>query len=205
MTFLDRAASQMGGAWAMAFDLDGWRDRLDRSVDGVFRSFYAFFIAAPMMALYTLTVRRATERMPDHFESIHLAAPPAMIVISDLVFFAADWAVGLALLVLLSRTLGAGKNAAGLIAGFNWSQPITTAIQLPPVALAAATASPAAATLLGLPALALAVTVLWGIIRRGLAISIGPSVAVIAMLVVTSVILRTFADAALRAIIGAQS
>jgi len=205
MTYLDRAASQMGGAWAMAFNLEGWRDRLDLSTEGVFRSFNAFIFAAPLMALYSLTVMRAMERIPERAESIYNAAPAIAVVFGDLIFFAIDWAVGLILLLMLSRSLGVEKNAAGLIAGFNWSQPIVTAIQLPPVAIAAATASPAAATLLGLPALALAIAVLWGIVRRGLMIAVGPSIAVIAMLIVASAVIRAFGDAAMRAIFSVQS
>jgi len=205
MIYLDRAASQMGGAWAMAFDHEGWRDRLDLSTEGVFGSFSAYLFAAPLMALYTMTARRALERMPDHAESVYSAAPAAAIVIGDLIFFTVDWAVGLFLLIILSRSLGVDKNAAGLIAGFNWSQPITTAVQLPPVAIAAATASPAAATLLGFPALALAVIILWGIVRRGLTIAAGPAVAVIGMLIVASAVIRTFGEATLRALFGVYS
>ncbi|MCB2097331.1 MAG: hypothetical protein AB7F91_08675 [Parvularculaceae bacterium] len=205
MTFLDNAARQMAGAWAMAFNLDGWRDRLDRSVDGVLGSFGAFAVAAPLVALYSVTAQRAAQRMPDYSESLYSAAPLALLLAGDLIVFAIDWAVNLALLLALSRTLGAGKEAAGLIAGFNWAQPITVAIQLPAIALVAATASGAAGGVIGLPALALALAISWGIVRRGLNIAIAPTTAVVAMVIVVGVTIRIFGDGAMRALVADQS
>ncbi len=203
MNALDKAASQMSGVWAMAFDLDGWRERLDRSAEGVFGSFNAVFITAPLIALYSITARRAAQRMPDHAESIYNIAPPAPLVIGDLILFAIDWGAGLALLIMLSRSLGAQKSAGALIVGYNWSQPVTTAIQLPPIALAAATASPSVAGLLGFPALALAIAILWGVVRRGLSVAVGPAAAVVAMLIVASAVIRALGGEALRALIAA--
>lgn len=205
MILLDHAARQIGGAWKMAMGAEDWRAALGRSLDDVFGSFAAFLVAAPLVALLTVSARQAAIRISEASDPLYATAPIAALIAGDLVAFALDWAASLSLLILLARATGAGKRAADLIVGYNWIQPIVVALQLPAVALMAASASRTLGALVGLPALALALVLLWGVIRRGLGAQAGPSAAIIVMLIVVGAVIDVFASAAMTAVFAGQS
>lgn len=184
----------------MAFDAGDWRAALDRSIDGVFGSFFAFFFAAPLVALFTVSARRAAARIPDFPDTLYQTAPLAALLVSDIATYALDWGVSLALLIMLARASGAGDRAADLIVGYNWIQPVIAAAQLPAIALMASTASAAAGSLLGLPALVLTAFLIWGIIRRGLNVGPAQAAAAFAALALVGIAIDNFGSAALRAL-----
>lgn len=205
MISLEDAARQIAGAWKMALNAEDWRASLDRSVEGVFGSFAAFAFAAPLVAVFSLSAKQASQRIPDFSESIYQSAPLLPLVTLDLATYALDWAAGLALLIAIARATGSGKQAADLIVGYNWIQPITAAAQLPGVAVMASTASAAAGGILGIPAFALTIFLIWGIIRRGLDARPAPAAAILVMLVLISVALDMLGSAAIRAFYAAQA
>lgn len=200
MTSFDKAAGQMAGAWKMAFDAEGWRSSLDRSIDGVFGSFSAFLFAAPLVALFTATAKRAATRIPDFPDTLYQTAPLASLIVADLATYAIDWGAGLSMLVLLARASGAGDRAADLIVGYNWIQPAVAAVQLPPIALMASTASAAAGGILGLPAVVLTAFLIWGIIRHGLNVAAAQAAAAFVALALLGIVIDSVGSAALRAI-----
>lgn len=205
MISLDYVARQIGGAVKMALGAEDWRASLDRSVEDVFRSATAILISAPLVLLATLTARNAAARMPDASSAVLASAPLAAVVVGDLATFVADWAASLALLVALARATRAEKQAADLVLGFNWIQPVVVAVQLPAIALTAATGSRALGALLAMPALALAVMLLWGVVRRGLGAQPAPAGAIVVMLLLVGVVIDLFAGAAMRALLAGQS
>lgn len=205
MITADTAARQIGGVWKMATNADDWRASLDRSVDAVFASFAAFLISAPLVILYTASAKRAAARIPQFSDSFYVSAPLALLVIGDVLTFALDWAASLTLLVMLARATGAGKHAADLIVGYNWAQPIITAIQLPAIAVMASTASAATGGLLGIPAFALTLFLIWGVVRRGLGSRPAPTAAIIVMLIVVGAVIDAFGGAVMRLFFTAQS
>jgi hypothetical protein len=205
MITADSAARQIGGVWKMATNADDWRAELDRSVDAVFASFAAFLISAPLVILYTASAKRAAARIPEFSDSFYVSAPLALLVIGDLLTFALDWAASLALLVMLARATGAGKHAADLIVGYNWIQPIITAVQLPAIAVMAATASATTGGLLGIPAFALTLFLIWGVVRRGLGSQPAPTAAIIVMLIVAGAVIDSLGGAVMRMLFAAQS
>lgn len=205
MILFDHAARQIAGAWKMAMDADDWRASLDRSLDGVFQSLSAVLFAAPLIALRTLSARQAAIRISDDPDPFYAAAPLAGLIAGDLVAFSLDWAASLTLLVLLARASGAGRQAADIIVGYNWIQPIVVALQLPAVALMAATASRTLGGLVGLPALAIILTLIWGVVRRGLGAQIGPSAAVVVLLVLVGAVIDLLSIAAMKALFVGQS
>lgn len=204
MNVLDRAADGIGAALAMAFDREGWRSKLDDSVDGVFGSFRSVLFAAPLIILYSATAKRAADRIPALSNTVYGQLPATALIAADLATFLADWAASLFLLVMLARSLGATRRAAGLIVGFNWLQPVIVAVQLPAIALVAATSSTATGGMIALPALAFTLTLTWGLVRRGLDAKPAPAIAVVAMLLVIGVVIRALGDGALRALFGVQ-
>ncbi|MEK7266490.1 MAG: hypothetical protein AAB227_10370 [Pseudomonadota bacterium] len=199
MTSFDAAARQIAGASKMALNAGDWKAELDRSIDAVFGSFSAFFYAAPLVALFTLSARRAAARVPDFPDTLYQTAPLAALLVADLATYALDWAASLALLVMLARASGASDRAADLIVGYNWIQPVIAAAQLPPIALMASTASAAAGGLLGLPVFILTAFLIWGIIRRGLNVQPAQAAAAFVALALVGVVIDSFGSWALRA------
>lgn len=205
MISLDHAANQMGGAWKMAFGADDWRTSLGRSLDDVFGSAAAFLLSTPLVVVASIAAKRAATRLSDGVDPAYVAAPLAGLIGVDLLTFAIDWAASLALLVLIARATGAGKQAADLIVGFNWIQPIIVAAQLPAIALIAATASRGVGALIGLPAFALALVLIWGIVRRGLHVQAPQAAAIVAMLIAVGVAVDLTGAAIMKALFSPQS
>lgn len=179
----DYAARQIGGVWKMAWNLPGWEGALDRSVDGVFRSFWAALIAAPFVVLGFVSVRRAAARAPDFPDAPILAAPVFVATAIEVAAFAVDWGASLAALIVAARLLKAERHAADAIIGYNWLQVPTTAAQALP--LAASSLGREIAGLLFLPVLAFVVALYWGMLRRSL--RIGPAAAAGLILLLTIV------------------
>lgn len=205
MISLDDAARQIAGAWRMAFGEKDWRNALDRSIDAVFASFAAFLVAAPLVALFTISAKQAAARAPDFSDSIYLTAPLLPLVVGDLLIFAADWAASLLMLILIARATGAGRHAADLIVGYNWIQPVIAAAQLPAIAVIASTASMTAGALLGLPAFLLTIFLIWGILRRGLAARRAPAAAILVALIALGAVINMVGSVVMTALLSAQS
>jgi hypothetical protein len=199
---LDDAARQIAGAFAMAAGRENWKSALDRSIDAVFASFAAFAFSAPLVVLFTLSARRAALRIPDFADTLYQKAQLAILIIGDLVTYAVDWGVSLALLLGLARATGAGKQAADLIVGYNWVQPAIAAVQLPPIAIMASTASAGAGGIAGLSAFAITLFFVWGVIRRGLNAPPASAVAILFMLIIVGALIDIFGSVAMRAIAG---
>ena len=201
----DYAARQIGGALKMALGAKDWRASLGRATDDVFAAFAAFAICAPLVILATFAAKRAALRIPELGDTLVRSAPLAALILGDLVTFALDVAASLALLVMLARATGVGKQAAELIIGYAWIQPVLVAAQLPAIALMASTASRTAGALLALPALILTVALIFGIVRRGLDARPAPAAAIVAMLIVAGAVIDIFVSAGLRALFAPQS
>lgn len=201
----DYAARQIGGALKMALGAKDWRASLGRTTDDVFAALAAFAICAPLVILATFAAKRAALRIPDLGDTLVRSAPLAALIFGDLVTFALDVAASLALLVMLARATGVDKQAAELIIGFAWIQPVLVAAQLPAIALMASTASRTAGALLALPALILTIALIFGIVRRGLGAKPAAAAAIVAMLIVVGAVIDIFVSAGLRALFAPQS
>lgn len=201
----DYAARQIGGALKMALGAKDWRVSLGRTTDDVFAALAAFAICAPLVILATFAAKRAALRIPDLGDTLVRSAPLAALIFGDLVIFALDVAASLALLVMLARATGVGKQAAELIIGYAWIQPVLVAAQLPAIALMASTASRTAGALLALPALILTIALIFGIVRRGLGAKPAAAAAIVAMLIVVGAVIDIFVSAGLRALFAPQS
>lgn len=180
---LDYAASQMAAAFKMAFDLPGWREELDRTIDGVFRSASAFLVAAPLAVASALLLRRVALQTAPATENAGLFfAPMSALITAQLAILALDWTLSICVLIIAARMLGAGRRVADLIVGYNWGQALVVGLQILPLGGLAA-GGPVIGQALGLPSLALSLAIYWGVIRRSLAAAVGPTVALIAALI----------------------
>lgn len=181
----DYAASQMTAVWRMVWNRPGWQNTLDRSVDGVFNSFWAIVFAAPFSLLGFLSVRRFAAQAASETEAALAATPFVFSLIVHAVAFLIDWGAGLAVLILAVRALAASARAADVIIGFNWIQVFINIAMSLPFATLGLSGERNVATLLFLPATMFVLAVMWGFLRRSL--SARPAAAIALMLLLTLV------------------
>lgn len=202
MIGMDRAARQIGAAWRMAWNRDGWRDGLDRSVDGVFASFAAILFAAPFYVVSYASIRRAADASDKKISDPVLDAPAAIGVPAQLIGVLADWSASILILIIVARVIRAEKRASELIAGYNWIQvPIAAAQAIPLIVLGFAGAQRYAGAFY-LPAVALVVALLWGVLRRALQTDVAATIGVIILLTLVGLIVQTTATSLALAVFG---
>jgi hypothetical protein len=192
----DYAASQLAGVWRMAWNRDGWRDLLDRSVDGVFRSFWAAMFAAPFSLLGFFLLRRAADRMPDLPEMPLLQAPLLFGLGVEIIEYLANWGAALAVLILFTRSLGAGARISEVIIGFNWLHVFTAAIQSAPLAALELTGSRQLAGTLANASSVLIFALVWGVIRRSMGAPVAQSIGILVFLLLLGLLVSLLIEEA---------
>lgn len=187
MINFDYAASQMAAVWNMAWNRPGWQDALDRSVDGVFRSFWALALAAPFSLLGYFSLRRAALHIPELRETPLLQAPLPFSLTVEIIGYLVNWGAGLAALILFARALGAGARIADVIIGFNWLHVLIAIAQVIPQAVLGFAGRREIAGLLAIPSVVLVVALIWGYIRRSLGASLARSISILLFLILLGV------------------
>lgn len=187
MINFDYAASQMAAVWNMAWNRPGWQDALDRSVDGVFKSFWAAAFAAPFPLLGYFSLRRAALNIPELRDTPLFQAPPAFGLTVEIIGYLVNWGAGLAALILLARALGAGARIADVIIGFNWLHVLTAIAQAIPQAVLGFAGQREIAGILSIPSAVLVIALIWGYIRRSLGASLARSLGILLFLILLSV------------------
>lgn len=182
MIGFDYAASQLAGVWRMAWNRDGWRDELDRSVDGVFRSLWAAMFAAPFSLLGYILLRRAAERLPNLPETPLLRAPLLFGLSVETIEYFANWGAALVALILFARALGASARISEIIIGFNWLHVFTAAIRSAPLIAFELTGGRQLTGVIAIVSTVLIFALLWGVIRRGVGASVAQSTGIVIFL-----------------------
>lgn len=196
MIGFDYAASQLAGAWRMAWNRDGWRDMLDRSVDGVFRSLWAAVFAAPFSLLGFFLLRRAAERMPDLPEMPLLQATLIFGLSIEIIEYFANWGAALFALILFARALGVGARISEIIIGFNWLHVFTAAIQSAPLIALELTGGREFAGVLAIMSTLLIVALVWGVIRRGVGAPVAQSTGILVFLLLLGLVVSLLIEEA---------
>jgi hypothetical protein len=181
----DYASRQLSGVWKMAWNRPDWATALDRSVDGVFSSFWAMAFATPIALLGFFSARRAAERLPNLPPSAILETPLTVSVLIELSAYLVDWAVGLAALILCARAMNVANRLGDLIIGYNWLQVFAIVGQTIPLLALSLTGRTEIAAMLYLPALALIIALYVGMLRRGSNAGVGVVIAMFALLAIT--------------------
>ncbi|MEM9707135.1 MAG: hypothetical protein AAF850_13795 [Pseudomonadota bacterium] len=203
MQFFDYAVRQMAGVWIMAIaSIDGdqrrWRDRLDLSVDGVFRSFWAVAFAAPFAIIGAVALRRASVSVPDLQDTPFVAAPLAIALTARIGGLIAYWAAGIGLIILTARATGRSQRVAETIIAFNWAQVFAFVLQAGPVAALGFAHDPSAAGAVAIPVLIIVLTLFWGVFRKGLEASVILALMLLGALVALDLGVDFFATAFIR-------
>ena len=184
MISLDYAARQMTGAWKMAFGAENWRRSLDRSLEDVFASFQSIIFVAPLTLFFTFIAIGAADKGGALADTVYGKSSAPVLVFVEFLTLAFDWAASIAVLVVVARAFGGGREAAELIIGYNWTQPILAALRLPAMAIYAAGDAQPLSQAVELATLGLMIALVWGVVRRGLGAGFGVSAAVVAALLV---------------------
>lgn len=196
MIGFDYAASQLAGVWRMAWNRDGWRDELDRSVDGVFRSFWAAMFAAPFSLLSYYLLRNAAERLPNLPETPILQAPLLFGLSLEAIEYFVNWGAALVALILFARALGAGARISEIIIGFNWLHVFTAAIQSAPLIAFELTGARQLAGALAIASTVLILVLIWGVIRRGVGAPVAQSVGIVVFLMLLGLLVSLLIEEA---------
>jgi len=199
----DYAARQLAGVWKMAWNRPDWTMSLDRSVDGVFRSFWAVALAAPFALAEFVSLRRILSRDRDNPIPQLVEAPLGYAVAVEAVAYLLGWSAGLAALVMAARALGASRRAGDAIIGFNWVQVMTAAAQAAMLALAVIAGDSDASILFRLPIAVFAIALIWGVLRRSLGAGVAATIAVFLMIVVVGGVARLAIELAAIAVLHA--
>lgn len=160
--------NHLTGLWAMAFDHEGWEENMDRSIDGVFRSFFlmipCFAIVISLSFLLTPVYRELDLGVNN--EPVSLAAVPGTILI--FIRFLVEWFASLGFLLLVAKKLDQASYAVDIIIGYNWLQMMTKFLLAFPVLLLTATKSIDLSGVVTLPVMVLIIALYWGVLRRSL-------------------------------------
>lgn len=196
------AMAQLRGLFAMAFNRQDWERTLDRSLDGVFGSFWAIMWSTPLLLLNFGATKTLFATAEGALDDPLLAAPLSVWLGANYATFLVDWAVGLAAILAAAHFLGASKRAGDAVIGYNWLQLVAAALQAVAINAGALAASPTTFSLLMMPAIAVSLALFWGILRRGLGLAPGLAVALTAGSLLLSVIVGAVCHAAALALYG---
>ncbi|MEL7486941.1 MAG: hypothetical protein AAGJ87_06980 [Pseudomonadota bacterium] len=187
---VDHAARQLSAVWALAFsrDPEDWTGRLDRSLESVFRSFWAIAFSAPFVVMALIAWRRTAAASPQIDATALMAAPLPLQLAIESVVYLADWGVSVAAIVLFARALDVSRHAADAIIAYNWTQVFAAVFQSIPVAIAALGGATALVGVFALPAIAVSLMILWAVFRRALTLTPGMTLALIIVMILITII-----------------
>ncbi len=184
MINFDYVARHLRGVWRMAFGGDSDGGDIDRSIDGVFASFWAVVIAAPFALVAFSAGKQWAATTPDYANSVYAKAPLPVLFTAEIIALAAYWGAIIAALLLVARTLNATRQVAGLIVAYNWGQLIIFMISAAPSAVLIFTGDLNLFALTALPVGIAGLFINWRILRQNLPLTIAAAVFLIVLLTI---------------------
>ena len=191
MIDFEYAGRHLRGVWRLVSGDAAWRDDMDFTTEGVFRSFWAVALSAPFALFGFVAAARAVARTPEYPRTIFAKAPLGVLLAAEIATMVLFWAAAIAILAFGAQRLGASRNAAAVIVAFNWSQLLAVIAASAPALVLALTGNAALFAALALPVLAFSVFLLWVVLRRNLPLDVGLAVAMIAALIVVELALNS--------------
>ncbi|WP_306252367.1 hypothetical protein [Parvularcula sp. IMCC14364] len=187
----DYIKQQFQGVIAMLRD-EEWRETLDTTEDGVFRSFWAIPLCLVVVAVSSRLAESVLRLNPE----LEL---PDLPVVFDLtlqsVIFLSIWALTLFLLVGFARQIGAGGRVAPLIVSYNWSALLLNLLNMVFLVFASVTQALEVLVIFSLALQAFWFVMRWRLIRASLESDVGPTVGVLVIIfLATFLVSLTIAD-----------
>ncbi|MEM9897898.1 MAG: hypothetical protein AAF742_00805 [Pseudomonadota bacterium] len=175
----------------MATNDERWRDQLDTSANGVFRSAWAVFYSIP----FSLTISFITWKSMDlagdtQKHPFFYAGKMGFIGIqtSELLI---TWLAKIAALTFIARNLGAEGRITRILVGFNWAQPVFIVILTMASGVWAISPSSNLGHTVSLSVLAIQVMILWGVFRRGFESDAATTVAILGGILVVDILVTS--------------
>ncbi|MEM8934882.1 MAG: hypothetical protein AAGC77_00570 [Pseudomonadota bacterium] len=190
MIDFDYAVRHLAGVWAMVRGLDNWRDDIDRSMDGVFKSFWALPMAlGPALFILAATARGAAGN-PEFSQSVVAHAPPALLLIAGAVALVAYWLASIALIVAFLQRLQATRQVSDTIIAFNWVQLLTLCVEAIPAGLFAITRGPEVFVTLSLVAAIFTLYATWRVLRLAAGVNVSAAIGIIVTLIIVEFVIN---------------
>ncbi len=180
MIDLDYAARHLRGVSRLIAGDDAWRDDMELSTDGVFKSLWAILFSAPLAVLGVITEHRLSVASPNFEQTLFAKAPLVVIAPVTLLASLIVWLITIAALGFVAQRIGATRNIASLIVSYNWSQLLVFAVSAAPAAVFALTRNSDITIILYLTVFFFSVFIFWVVLRKNLPIDAGATVALIA-------------------------
>ena len=144
----------------MAFDHEGWEGYLDRTVDGVFRSFWVL-VPGFFIALVTSTILGPAIEEIRVSQGGDVLEPASLSPIVSYIFlffrYVLDWFLVLGFLVIIAKKFRTKISGVDLVIGYNWMQFLVTLLAIMPSLVYVVSRSADAAILVMFPVLILSV------------------------------------------------
>ncbi len=182
MIDFDYIARHVRAVWRMAFGGGDRRDDMDRSIDGVFASFWAIIITTPFALVAFTADKQLAVSSSEFSNTVYAKAPLPMLFTAEIIALAAYWGASIAALALTARSLNATRQVAGLIVAYNWGQLVIFMLSAAPAATLIFTGNLNLFALVALPAGIAGVFILWRILRQNLPLTIGGAIFLIVLL-----------------------
>lgn len=172
------------GTLALARGEPGWEERLDLTPSGVFASFLAVPLSVPAVILSGEVGRQLRVGA-----AADAALPgPVVTAVAGLVGMALAWGAALFILARFAGKTGEGWRVSPLVIGYNWSRLIANLAGGLAAAIGLLTGQVSLLGAFGLLALVLAVWLDYGVVKRSLALPLGPTVGILMMLFLARVL-----------------
>ena len=201
MITFNYAAQQLTSIWRLAFTFsdqsygepknEDWRNSLDRSVDGVFKSLWAILFAAPFALLTFIALRRAANNIDEIETTPLLEAPLGLMLGVEFLSYVVDWGISIALIIFIARTLNITKTITDTIITYNWAQVYAAGFQSIPIAMMGLMGTSAIAGLLAIPILIVVLIIFWNVFRQAMGLNAGMTIAMIVLLTLVNVIVNS--------------
>ncbi len=190
----DYATAHLSAIWRLGFSpensKDAWRDMIDRSVDGVFKSFWAMVYAAPFAALSFTSTYKVAPQVSEAFRSPLFEAPFPILFLVLFLTYGLTWIINIAIMAFVASRAGYKREVSDLVICYNWAQVPILAIQAIPITLAALSQATASfGFLLAVAGLCMVMILYWRIFRRSLGAGIGLTIALLSLLLIVNVII----------------
>jgi len=205
MLSLDYIGSHLAGVWRMARASDNWRDRLDLTAEGVFRSFQVALLILPLTALRAAAARTVPATSDEIAQSYLFSLPLAGVVAVEYLQILLTWAAHLGVLAGAMRWTQRQERAVEAFVGYNWTRLfadllVTVALVAAAPLMSGSDPQDEAAVFIAFVATGLAVFLYWGVVRRALGFAVGPTIMILVLFSAAGLLIGALVGGVLSAI-----
>ncbi len=190
MSLIAHIQSALAGAWSLAWGRDDWRDKIDLSTDGFFRSFIAIPLSLPFHIFIAVGVVQAVEAFQPADGDFQANATLATMAFSSFAFVL-DWLLTIAVLLFATRLLKVENNFSVAVIAFNWTRLLTlVASAIGPALFLLGARSGSLFFLIIFATTIWMLLVLWRVIHKSLLIPISQTLAVFLLVMIVGVLVN---------------